>query len=578
LKNKYYIFLLLFLLFLFNNNNLIADSYKNKNIKSLVSLVNGASKLVQIEEENAFKKFKEYKSNWFNKNDFILVFDLNGNCIVNNDILKKEIVIMNGRVVSQEEFRKWLLFETKISNEKEGFVYYLSKESDNILPVWKTLFFKIVKTSSSEYIIATFKGNVKLEEQLVLKELDEISGLLNLKGFMSFPVIRRKVSNFFGEENFLFIIDEEGNVIFNTGTKKNFRKENILDSQDSLNNYFIKDIIKFSKINNNGKIIYYCPKIDPTLAYARHIYFKTQMFENKKIIICYSVLFDDAICFNIEKNKNDIFEVKYLTKKISDEIQKIGFDNFKTKLKNKEINFINDDTKNAFFVIDFNNQKIILDSVNLDEEDKYIKNLRSSNEKSIWKNINLILDNNNNRGWLNFSIDNDKDEFSVFKKWQWYFVYLNKVNIDNNFYVICVVSNINKVEKEFLEENNKIVKSIVTKSLKDGKISKDVKDILNSLVINNTRLFFVDMFGIQIFDSEFFYIDNTNILKMKDADGNFIVKNYLNLMKKNSNHSWMEYNFKNTNGNFERKSLYLDKIEENDKFYVIGTEADFIES
>ncbi|MDR0676336.1 MAG: cache domain-containing protein [Elusimicrobiota bacterium] len=553
--------------------------YKNDKINEIVILVNEAADMVEKEGEKFFKNFKEYKTKWFNQNNYILVFDIAGKCIVNEDIIKRDKIIIDGKVINENGFQKWFLFETKNYKLKEGFLYYLGQKQNSISLIWKMLFTRIVKApSGKEYIIASGQEDVRLEERIILDEFDKIIELIRDKDRLSFPIIRKKVNNFFGDENFLLIFDIRGNILFNTSkNKKFFDKKNIFEEKDSLGTFFIKAIINDALSKNFGKIVYYCPKKGDVNLYAREMYYRTAILEGEKVIVAYTILFDNAISFNIDTMKEDIYEVKYLTKTLAQDLSKMSLGDLKNKIISDggENNYIRAKEKNPFFIIDYNTKKIVFDSQNYDLQEKNIKNIYG---KSVWKTINMILKYNDNRGWINFSCNDEQDEFSIFKKYQYYFVYIMAVDsIDKNKYIVCFISNTKRLQEEFLKMNLEVLKNYLLRNLEHNKSIDDIKNNFNNLVINGSRLFITDNEGNQIFDSDFPYIENTNILKMVDSDGHYIVRNYINLMKKSKNNEMLIYNSKNNNGLITKKIMFLDKILTKSKNYIIGIEVDYFD-
>lgn len=551
-------------------------SFDNKELDNAVKILSDASSVIVNDGKKSFKKFSEYKNKWFNKENFVIVLDSNGKCLVNENVLKQNTFIVHNKVLEYTDFCNWIIKEVKLTNNSEGIIYYLSYFPGTInLEIKAFVYKKVIISDENNYwgVVATIKDNLFLEKALVEKELDIYSDILKQKGFASFPILRLKADAFFGKGNFFFIIDSKGEIIFDTGGElfPDFSKgKNITNYKDAMNKLYVKNLFFQSEMQKEGNITYFSLERNFKHAYIRNIFFKKLTINKEDILICYNVKFPKASYINIDEHQDNTIKTQLLSKEILENIKKFGFLEFKKQYLEKKIPSL---SNVPFFIINGDNQDILFDTFDLSNKNKknlkFIKNCQS---KSIWKNIKLVLDNNGDEGWVCLSALNKQNEFSLIKKKD-VFVYIIRIVLDNTTYIVCVPSNLKNIKKEFIEENSEILKQLFIKENKKNTNILDIKELLLNVVLNTTRFFIIDMSGNIVMDSQILNLDLIdNVMNSKDIHGNYFFRKILMNLKNNDN-GWENFDIKTLEGEIKEKSFYFNKVDIDNKKYVIVTES-----
>ncbi len=562
------------LFFVFSVSNIF--SFDNKNLDHAFNLLSDATDMILDKKESCFKNFSEYKTKWFNKEDFVIVLDKTGKCLVNENVLKQNNFIVNGKALKYGDFCNWVIKEINLTNNMEGIIYYLSYCSSIFNLEMKAFLYKKVFISNDKcYIVATIKDQIFLEKALVEKELNLYSDILKNKNFASFPILRLKSDTFFGNKNFFFILNNNGDIIFSTA-KEDFsdflKGKKTINYKDVTNKFYMKNLLNQSNMQLHGSLSYFFAEDNNKYAYTRHIFFQKILINKEKFLICYNVKFPKASYINIDKSQDNAIRTQFLSRKILENIEEFGYLEFKNNYLNKNIPVLNDI---PFFIVDGDTQNILFDTTDPGHKNKkniqFIKNIQG---KYIWKNMKLVLDNNKEKGWICLSVLNKQDEFSLIKRGEEFFVYIARISLNKKTYIIGVPSNLKKIKKEFIEENSEIMKNLFINEFLNNTNILDIRNLLLDIMINNTRFFIIDISGNLVIDSQIVYQNLiNNVMKSKDIKGNYFFRKVL-MDLKTKDKTWESFDIKTLEGEIKEKFFYCNKIEMEDKRYVIVIESD----
>ncbi len=547
---------IVFLLFLFSFPNLY--SYKNQEAIDIITLVDEASKLIEEKGETVFSDFSDIKSKWLNKKCFINIYDLNGVCIVNPPLDDCNI---SNDASETEKFKKMFVFEnTYYDYSNSHWVYTSCKNLKNLNQNYKIIYSKKVKTpAGKEYIVASGRFNLKLEPEFVVDEVEKIVHLIKEKGNLAFSMIRNRTHDFFCAENFLFILDNMGNVLFNSA-KFSPQQINILNLNDFTGAPYIKNLINLSLSKNSGWMNYYEEKNDEKNAYLKSIYYQTAVLNDKKVIVAYSVIFPDAISINAKNKSSQIYEIKYLSDEYTDFLAENTIDSFKELTKNV----------NNIFLIEVKTGILVIDKVIHGFEQKNINYMKDLFGQPMFKNMLVTLDFNNNKGWVHY-IKNSSSQNKLFPTWK--SAYITRFKNNNIEYILGVVGVNLEMHPEFANETLDIAYNFLSESTDINSAISTIREH-NLFFYKNLRFFITEGNGVQLFDSKNTFFENLNILKFKDASGDFIVKKYLKLAEENKNETLsLVYTHVEPGSNLKiYKTLYFKSLTLKDKSYVIGVD------
>ncbi len=249
------VFVLIFCTYLFAEE----VEYQYEATRELVSLVDDAVVLIEEKGEDAFTELSFDNSKWRQGEKYIFVIDTKGVVYVQVDttLIGKNLIDLTD--VNGKPFIRWFITEV-MGKDKSGWSHYLWNIPGQDVPTWKTTYVKLATTSSGKkYIAGCGLYNMKMEKAFALAEVKQAAELIAAQGKEAFSTLRDPESEFVFRDNYIFVINDIGDVIINPASPE-LEGKNLYDLQDVKGLYFFRELIDVAKKEGSGWVDYWWPK------------------------------------------------------------------------------------------------------------------------------------------------------------------------------------------------------------------------------------------------------------------------------------------------------------------------------
>lgn len=252
--------------------------------KQLISLVNDAAALVEEKGEETFTEFLKPGSIWSHGETYIIVFDMDGNCLVHTDLEQigknhMNLMDVNGKPI----FRSIL---GKVSGFKvAGWTHYLWPKPESVFPSWKSVYAKRAKTpGGKEYIVACGLYNMKMERMFIVEVVNEAIELIEKTGKRAFQEFRSKSGDFYFFDTYVFVVDDQGYDLVNAAFP-NLEGRNVYDLRDEKGKYLIREFINTVKTNGSGWVDYFWARPGQTESVKKTAYVKGMTLNGTLLVV-----------------------------------------------------------------------------------------------------------------------------------------------------------------------------------------------------------------------------------------------------------------------------------------------------
>lgn len=265
------------------------NSYQFNITKSLVNYVYSAAKEFHKKGEKAFPEFKKRGGKWFDKDRYIFIYDLKGNCIfhamdprlVGKNLL--DIKDINGKTPVK------FMIDIVKKEPHAGWVHYMWASAKSIFPLWKTSYVMLVTDpSGKKYFIGSGIYNMPMEQQILADTVNSAAELVQNKGKAAFLILTRESSPYIYGNHSVFVMTMQGILLvdpsFPRGIKKPLYRQ-VIDFTDALGNKTVQKMLKTLKTKNSAWIVYMWPKSGEIKPSKKLIYVKKITVDNQQLLV-----------------------------------------------------------------------------------------------------------------------------------------------------------------------------------------------------------------------------------------------------------------------------------------------------
>jgi len=137
--------------------------------KKLISFVDDAAALIEKDGEKVFEEFIKPGSIWSHGETYIIIFDMDGRCLVHTDFEQVGKNHLNLKDVNGKPIFRSIAKKVSGSN-KSGWTHYLWPKPQSVFPSWKSVYATRVKApSDKEYIVTCGLYNMKMEKKFIVE-------------------------------------------------------------------------------------------------------------------------------------------------------------------------------------------------------------------------------------------------------------------------------------------------------------------------------------------------------------------------------------------------------------------------
>lgn len=550
------------LLLIFNQVSHAMENYEFKETKDLVHLVTENADDLKHKGESAFDELNKKNNLWKKTDRYIFVLDTSGNMLVHPDknLLGKnnlELKDIHGRPIIKG------LIDAAINNGKktEGWYHYQWPIPNQIQPRWKSSFVKkVIAPSGKIYVVGSGLYTEKMEKSFIIDIVKDAAGLIEKNGMSSFGRFRDEADRFRAKDSYIFVIDSKGNDLVNPAFP-NLEGRNLMNMKDSQNNEFIKEMFKLANAKGSGWVNYMWPKPGENIPTQKTAYIEKVKFKDQWFLVGSGVYLSDA-----PKAKNAISEMNAieLVKLVRDgaflleQEGESAYDKFRTK----NSRWFNGET--YFFVWDLDGTRA------LHAADPSLEGKNGTNEKDIlgrpYGEMFLdAVDNSTGEGWVHYMYPFPNQVFPAWKS-----AFLKLVTLPSGKKQLIGSASYH------MEIHQAMIEDVVNRASELIRIKG--KNAFNEIRNEKGPFYFMDIYvfvdtpkGVELVNPAQPYLEGKNIIHLKDAKGNLIVKDYLRSALKNGS-GWTEYYWYRPNESEPTlKRTFVKKVQYGKETFIVGS-------
>ena len=266
-------------------------------------------------------------------------------------------------------------------------------------------------------------------------------------------------------------------------------------------------------------------------------------------MIIYSLSYAENFDMKVQKNKAET-ELEYFVKRgavlIAEKGEKV-FDAF----RQKGSEWFYDDR--YAFVWDMNGLRYVYPP-DTKREGEQVRDLRDVDDKPIGELIIAIASSKEGKGWMHYRWPKSGERAPSWKS-----TYVMKVQSPSGkTFIIGSGAYDMPVQKSFVVDAvDSAVKLLESKGSKGFDMLRDRR---SQYLYQDTYVFVIAEDGVELVNAAFPKLEGRNVLDYKDADGNYMVKAFINIAK-NKGYGWVDYLWPKP-GDVEKsqKSTYVRKV------------------
>ena len=263
-----------------------STEYAYQETRNLVVLVEAAADAVRQQGESVFADFRQEGSFWYKGDNYIFVWDLQGNRYVYPpDIKHEQGNMLTLKDVGGKPIGKMIVDAAK-NDKGKGWVHYQWNRPHELEPQWKSTYIvKVVAPSGKEYLVGSGIYQGKMEKAFIVEEVEAAADLLQKEGKAGFVTLRNPDSRFYFHDTYVFVISKDGIEMVNPAFP-GLEGRNIWDTKDIKGNYLVQDLINKALEKGEGWVSYYWPKPDaPQTPVKKSSFVKKVMVDGEIMIV-----------------------------------------------------------------------------------------------------------------------------------------------------------------------------------------------------------------------------------------------------------------------------------------------------
>lgn len=236
----------------------LSDAKKSEKIQNTIKsgelkeLVKEAAVIFSKKGEKAYPEFREKGSKWFRGDTYFFVWTTDGirkfhaaNPAIEGENVKDFKDAM-GRPIGK------MILDAGNSPSGEGWIHYIYPEPGSIFPIWKSSYVKrVVFPSGKSYIIGCGIYNMELDKAMIEDLVDRAGALVEKQGEKAYPLLRDKTGPYIFMDAYIFLINPEGQELFNAAMPS-LEGKNVISLKDLKGNSLVRDEISLALKEGRG--------------------------------------------------------------------------------------------------------------------------------------------------------------------------------------------------------------------------------------------------------------------------------------------------------------------------------------
>ena len=565
-KRSIYSGMILFVISLciFTGDRLAAQSAQKSTVRDAVTdimqLVNEAGAVLGLKGESAFKDFRATGSRWNKGDRYIFVLDRAGNMLVHNDPGMEGRNHLELRDVNGKYIVKGIL-ASATTLSPEGWYHYQWPEPNGILPRWKSTYSTLVKApSGKEYIVSCGMYDDRMQRIFVVDMVQDAVAKITERGKLSFPLFHDPQGPFIAKDAYVFVIDAKGVDLVNPGFP-NLEGRNIMDHKDTQGKYLIREMWKMVRDSGSGWVDYMWPKPGESASTQKSAFVSTAKIGEQTVLVGSGVYLSDAPKAAPSAKKMKAADLMSLVREAASVLEQKGEKAF-PEFRQKGTKWNRDDT--YLFVWTLTGIRV-MHGADPKSEGANVRDLKDNLDRPYGRMFLDTASTDKGEGWVHYMNTEPGDIFPVWKS-----SFIKRVTFPSGemHMIGCGIYNM-EMDRTFIEDLvNRSAKLVET----EGRAAfPKLRDKTGPYRFMDIYVFVDDHRGVELVNPAQPSLEGKNLMNIKDAKGNFMVRNYVNSAL-NKGSAWTEYHWYRPGENtVTRKLTYVRRVKVGKDTYIVGS-------
>jgi signal transduction histidine kinase len=226
----------------------------------LITFVRKATALIETEGEAAFPKFRDPEGEWFEGDNYVFVWGLDGIRHVFPPNTAGEGQDMRDlKDINNKPIGRWFIARAS-SADREGWIHYQWPRPGEIFPVWKSTYVRrAISPDGNTYLVGSGRYNMPLEQAFLVDLVEEAAQMLSERGRAGFTRLRDESGEFVFMDTYVFVVALNG-VEYVNPAFPNLEGRNLLDYKDAAGNFLVREMIEKTENAASAWVEYFWPR------------------------------------------------------------------------------------------------------------------------------------------------------------------------------------------------------------------------------------------------------------------------------------------------------------------------------
>ena len=524
-------------------------------------MVRQAADLVRDKGDAAFTEFRIPGSRWRQSETYIFVLDLDGNMLVHPEAAMEGNNQINLKDVNGKPIIRGLIDVASSPGKIDGWYHYQWAVPGGLLPRWKSSFVQSIKAPSGKtYIVGSGAYNDRMERSFVVDLVTNAVSQIEKSGKASFESFHDPKGPFVAKDAYIFVIDKSGVELVNPAFR-NLEGRSVLDLKDTEGKMLVREMFKVVQTRGSGWVDYMWPKPGDNISTLKSTYVSKAKMGDEWVLVGSGVYLANA-----ERNASvataiSAPELMSLVQDAAGVLEKEGEKAF-SAFRQKESKWFRDNT--YLFVYEMDGTRAF-HAADATLEGKNVRTTVDVLGRPYGKMFLETAASPSGQGWVHYMYPEPGD---IFPAWKSSFVKSVTFPSGKKYMVGAGIYNM-QTGKPFIED---VVNRAAGLVAERGPAAFDqLRDKKGAFVFMDTYVFVDRSDGTELVNAAQPSLEGTNLLNVKDLNGKYLVRDYIEAAMKYGN-AWVDYFwYKPGHNEPARKQSYVKKVQYGGETYIIGS-------
>ncbi len=259
----------------------------------LVDYVQKAADLFSRKGAAAFPEFSHRDGEWFHRERYIFIYDLEGNCVfhpVDRELIGDDL--LGFRDLDGKPVIRYIVETVTKKDSPDGWVHYLWAEPGEIFPLWKSSYVTLVRDPSGKgYALGSGIYNMRLEKRFIVDTVTAAAELIEEKGRLAFREIQDESSRFVYQDVYVFVLTMDGKAVVDPAfpadeaSQVSLEGRNLYDFQDAVGKYPVREMIVKLKKADSAWVMYMWPRTGEVRPSKKVAYIRKARLDGRTLIV-----------------------------------------------------------------------------------------------------------------------------------------------------------------------------------------------------------------------------------------------------------------------------------------------------